>query len=29
MWILLTVIISSSNTEANAPVYLRPILTIQ
>ena len=26
MWILLTVIISSSNTEANAPVYLRPIL---
>ena len=26
MWILLTVIISSSNAEANAPVYLRPIL---
>tara|TARA_X000000950_G_scaffold238476_1_gene290549 strand:- start:441 stop:710 length:270 start_codon:yes stop_codon:yes gene_type:complete len=26
MWILLTVIISASNTEANAPVYLRPIL---
>ena len=26
MWILLTVIISSSNTESNAPVYLRPIL---
>ena len=26
MWILLTVIINSSNTEANAPVYLRPIL---
>ena len=26
MWILITVIISSSNREANAPVYLRPIL---
>ena len=26
MWILLTVIISSSNTEPNTPVYLRPIL---
>ena len=26
MWILLTVIISVSNAEANAPVYLRPIL---
>tara|TARA_B100000242_G_scaffold82077_1_gene54507 strand:+ start:472 stop:741 length:270 start_codon:yes stop_codon:yes gene_type:complete len=26
MWILLTVIISSSNKEANAPIYLRPIL---
>ena len=26
MWILITVIISSASTEANAPVYLRPIL---
>lgn len=26
MWILITVILSSSITEANAPVYLRPIL---
>ena len=26
MWVLLTVIINTSNTGANAPVYLRPIL---
>ena len=26
MWILITVILSSSSTEANAPIYLRPIL---
>ena len=26
MWILITVIISSLNTETNVPVYLRPIL---
>ena len=26
MWVLITVIISSSSTEGNAPVYLRPIL---
>ena len=26
MWILITVIISSSSTETNAPIYLRPIL---
>ena len=26
MWILITVIISSSSKELNAPVYLRPIL---
>ena len=25
MWILITVIISSSNTDVNPPVYLRPI----
>ena len=26
MWVLITVILSSSSTEANAPIYLRPIL---